>query len=449
MIKIKQIFSLFIILALLSLCLNMVFPSFAEGQGEGRTTSQKTDTTGTTGTTENDPVIPEPEKKGGYFKLTQSIRLLGEFELVLALSCDPANIVNGFVSYNSELLKFEKLTPLAENWQMSQTDSDGVLGIIAADFTLENPIELDTELCSLTFSLTENAKENDILEFSFFNITAENIEGGGFSVEGSSLNAAVERTLSSNAQLGALSVNGGELTPAFSPEIKEYGVTLPYSCENAEIEFSADEFAKVELSDTALKVGENTVKVAVTSEDATSSAEYILKITRERSPDYVESNDSKIASLIVEGGALSGEFSPEKLQYVIYIASSTQRIKLIPTASSPLANASELVIDCAYMGTHKLVCTAENGETSEYIFTLKTVIEADTVHGSTDGTQPASPNTGALLSGNKALVLGIIIMLIVSVTTFFVGYIIPKKGSETKKKRAVPKENSAGSEEKL
>lgn len=223
MIKTKYIFTaaLVMIIALT----RAVFPAFAAAEAESVKTSLSTNITGY----ESEEPGQETEKKGGYFKLCESIRLGKDFKIVLALNCSKANAVNGCVRYNSELLKLEKLTSLAENWQMSYSDSEGIIRFLAVDILLENPIELDAELCELTFSLNENAKEKDILEFSLFDITASELENGDFSVEGSTLNASVERALASDALLHALSVNGGELIPEFSPEIKEYSVTLPYS----------------------------------------------------------------------------------------------------------------------------------------------------------------------------------------------------------------------------
>lgn len=86
-----------------------------------------------------------------------------------------------------------------------------------------------------------------------------------------------------NANLKVLSVEGAELTPAFSADVIEYSVKLATSKENElkEISIKAEtenENAKVKIEGNKdLKIGENVIKVIVTAEDGVTTKNYIIK----------------------------------------------------------------------------------------------------------------------------------------------------------------------------
>ncbi len=104
------------------------------------------------------------------------------------------------------------------------------------------------------------------------------------SVSSSVLTVLVEASedASDNANLSALKVNPGKLSPAFATTIREYEVTIPYSSERIVVSaLTEDEKAVVGVNgSTGLKVGRNTVVVTVTAENGTEKR-YYLYVTRE------------------------------------------------------------------------------------------------------------------------------------------------------------------------
>lgn len=105
------------------------------------------------------------------------------------------------------------------------------------------------------------------------------------SVSSNVLTLAVEaaQDASDNANLSALKVSPGKLSPAFATTVREYEVTVPYETEMLVVSaLTEDENAVVGVNgSTELKVGRNTVVVTVTAENGTEKR-YYLYVTREK-----------------------------------------------------------------------------------------------------------------------------------------------------------------------
>ena len=89
---------------------------------------------------------------------------------------------------------------------------------------------------------------------------------------------------SSNADLKALSVKGFHISPAFSKEVKQYYVWLPYETETVALSAeTANKNAELTIGEvTALEIGKGTdIPVTVTAEDGT---EAIYTVTAIRAP---------------------------------------------------------------------------------------------------------------------------------------------------------------------
>lgn len=109
--------------------------------------------------------------------------------------------------------------------------------------------------------------------------------GNAMSVSSNVLNFAIEasKDASDNANLSALKVNPGKLSPAFATTIREYEVSVPFETEMIVVSaLTEDESADVGVNgSTGLQVGRNTVVVTVTAEDGTEKR-YYLYVTREK-----------------------------------------------------------------------------------------------------------------------------------------------------------------------
>lgn len=117
---------------------------------------------------------------------------------------------------------------------------------------------------------------------------------------------------SNNTNLKLLSIEGVELTPAFSANITEYSAKLTNYKEqslkiNAEAEDSKST-VKIEGNEE-IKIGENVISVTVTAEDGTTKV-YKITITNE------EKEGLGLSSLVIKGVELKN-FSPSKFNYEI------------------------------------------------------------------------------------------------------------------------------------
>ena len=87
---------------------------------------------------------------------------------------------------------------------------------------------------------------------------------------------------SSNAQLSSLSLSAGSLSPAFSSDVKEYVVYLPYETEHFELGGVAQDSKarSVTGSSADLEPGDNELNVVCVAEDGTTKEEYTVHVYR-------------------------------------------------------------------------------------------------------------------------------------------------------------------------
>lgn len=92
---------------------------------------------------------------------------------------------------------------------------------------------------------------------------------------------------SDNANLSALKVSPGKISPAFATTVREYEVTVPYESEMIVVSaLTEDENAVVGVNgSTGLKVGRNTVTVTVTAENGTEKRYYLYVTRQEELPE--------------------------------------------------------------------------------------------------------------------------------------------------------------------
>ncbi len=115
---------------------------------------------------------------------------------------------------------------------------------------------------------------------------------GAMSVSSNVLTLAVEaaQDASDNANLSALKVSPGKISPAFATTVREYEVTVPYESERIVVSaLTEDENAVVGVNgSTGLKVGRNTVVVTVTAENGTEKRYYLYVTRQEEMPEPTE-----------------------------------------------------------------------------------------------------------------------------------------------------------------
>lgn len=117
---------------------------------------------------------------------------------------------------------------------------------------------------------------------------------------------------SNNTNLQSLSIEGVELTPAFSANVTEYTAKLTnYKEQSLKINVEAEDAkATVKLEgNEEIKIGENVILITVTAEDGTTKV-YKVTVTNE------EKEGLGLSSLVIKGAELK-DFSPSKFNYEI------------------------------------------------------------------------------------------------------------------------------------
>ncbi|MFS1514442.1 fibronectin type III domain-containing protein [Chengkuizengella sp. SCS-71B] len=96
-----------------------------------------------------------------------------------------------------------------------------------------------------------------------------------------------------NANLSDLTVSKGTLNPSFDPEKIDYEVSVANDITSITVTPTTEHEkanATIEGSPSDLKVGDNTIKVIVTAEDGTTTKEYTLIVTREKTVPSAPTN---------------------------------------------------------------------------------------------------------------------------------------------------------------
>ena len=230
------------------------------------------------------------------------------------------------------------------------------------------------QLFSLTFSLKNNVNPEDILNVEVLGVFAVVSSADGIDSEVSIPDAEytkkVDPPASANADLSALSISGISFSPAFSPEITEYKVSLgvEYSVTSLDIiPTPAHHRARYEISGNDLKVGNNTVTVTVYAENG-EKKDYIINVKRAHDPAQPLSNDTRLSELSVSLGSLSPAFSPEVKDYVLYLPYGTEILQIVATPFSEFAQEIEPITCDLNEGNNiiKITCISEDSSRGEY-----------------------------------------------------------------------------------
>jgi len=125
---------------------------------------------------------------------------------------------------------------------------------------------------------------------------------------------------SSDSKLKALTVEGYQILPEFSADVKEYTLNVPYEVNKLNVSATVNH-SKATYSvsgEEELEVGENDVIVTVKAEDG-STTKYKIKVTRAREELYLSSIIAKITDEngVITELPLNPIFSFDVLEYTI------------------------------------------------------------------------------------------------------------------------------------
>jgi hypothetical protein len=321
-------------------------------------------------TGEDQPAIPS---KTVLLTAPELIRVGDTVELTFSCNAKEIRAVQGSLIYNPAVLTYVSSETVPDDWSFTFLEEEGKLKYLGLS-TENRGVTGKTALFTATFRIHEDVSTESDLLFTASDATAYDghseitLEGGDFTFP-------VIRALSDECTLTELSIAGGNLSPAFSPEIKEYSVTLPYTAHRADISATACQYGKLKYSSRDLSIGENVITVTVISETGLQQV-YTIHVTRAADPNYVPSTDNRVLKLNLSDAMLFPAFSPEITEYTVYLVQGYD-VFLTPTAA-PNAVADGLFIravpapdsdaDAPTAGTYTIICYAEDGTPRTYTF---------------------------------------------------------------------------------
>lgn len=223
---------------------------------------------------------------------------------------------SGAISYNSDVLTLQSCTPaIGGNWAVELGGSNFVF----YDNTMRNPITGSNAIFQATFQVSAGAQPGAEVWVRATGVTlSDGDQDMGMGTV--SYSKTVAEPLSDNCNLASMTVTGAAISPAFSSQTTKYTAKVPFTVSSIGVEAKAEhEGAKVSVSNPTLAAGATTnVVITVTAENGTTKT-YTIAVAREQDPNYVESDNANLSSLSVDGYAMSPAFSPEVLQYYVWL----------------------------------------------------------------------------------------------------------------------------------
>lgn len=223
---------------------------------------------------------------------------------------------SGAISYNSDILTLQSCTPaIGGNWAVELGGSNFVF----YDNTMRNPITGSSAIFQATFQVSASAQPGAEVWVRATGVTLSDGEQD-MGMGTVSYSKTVAEPLSDNCNLASMTVTGATISPAFSAQTTRYTAKVPFTVSSIGVEAKAEhDGAKVSVSNPTLAAGATTnVVITVTAENGTTKS-YTIAVAREQDPNYVESDNANLSSLSVDGYAMSPAFSPEVLQYYVWL----------------------------------------------------------------------------------------------------------------------------------
>ncbi|WP_440108317.1 IPTL-CTERM sorting domain-containing protein [Acidovorax sp. BL-A-41-H1] len=150
----------------------------------------------------------------------------------------------------------------------------------------------------------------------------------------------VTRALSSNADLSALSLSGGTLTPAFASATTSYtanvgnattSLTITPTVASGSSSVTVNGVATTSGNASgaiALNVGGNTITTVVTAQDGVTTKTYTVTVTR------AASTNADLSALSLSNGTLAPAFAAATTGYTASVGSATTALTVTPTVAS-------------------------------------------------------------------------------------------------------------------
>ena len=148
--------------------------------------------------------------------------------------------------------------------------------------------------------------------------------------------------VSSNADLGALSLSEGALSPAFDPAMLTYTASVGNDVDEVTVTASPNHgSAKVvqsPVNPVTLVEGANPITLTVTAEDATTTKTYTVTVTRD-APGT--SSDANLGTLSLSAGTLDPAFDMATTSYTASVGNDVSSVTVTATASHSSATMAQ------------------------------------------------------------------------------------------------------------
>lgn len=267
----------------------------------------------------------------------------------------------------------------------------------AYDNNLTSPINGSATLFTATFQV------NDVAAGTGISISCQNVKATDGTADANigtvSYSATIAAPLSSDNALQSLTVGNATISPAFSPDVTSYSAQVPYEVSQLDVSAVANHgSASVSIDNPGLTANATTnVYVTVTAENGATRT-YTISVHRAQDPNYVPSNNSKLAGITVEGFLLSPVFSQEITRYLVWLPYEVESVSISGTAEDSLAwvkveGGSELVAGAD--NEVKVICVAEDGSQTVYTVIVKRAPahDAEPTEPTTEPTETTAPPT--------------------------------------------------------
>ena len=189
---------------------------------------------------------------------------------------------------------------------------------------------------------------------------------------------------SNDADLSALTISSGTLSPVFASGTTSYTVTVGYSVANLTVTPTVNQdAATVTVNGTAvnsgvasnaitLNEGTNTINIEVTAEDVATTQTYSITVTR-----AAASNDAALSALTISSGILDPVFASATTSYDVTVDNSVANLTVTPTVNQAAATvtvngtavnsgvASSAIALSVGGNTINIVVTAEDATTTQ------------------------------------------------------------------------------------
>ncbi len=193
---------------------------------------------------------------------------------------------------------------------------------------------------------------------------------------------------STNADLSALSISSGTLSPAFASGTTNYTASVNNATTSLTVTPTlADATASVTVNGVAvssgnasgaiaLNVGSNTIATVVTAQDGTTTKSYTITVTR------AANSNNNLGGLSISSGTLSPTYNSATPSYTASVSNATTSITVTPTTAVNTAsvtvngnavtsgNASQSIPLNVGSNTITITVTAQNGSPKTYTITV-------------------------------------------------------------------------------